>query len=86
MSHAFVKGIGEQWLHEVPPSITALIVYLTRENNGIWIYEQKKYTDAKTGKTVDAISNALRYRIDKNSRWFVVQVALLRCCFIRVRL
>ena len=31
MSQAFVKESEEQWLHEVPPTLNALIVYLTRE-------------------------------------------------------
>ena len=41
MSSAFVKESEEQWLHEIPPTINALIVYLTRENNGIMVYEKK---------------------------------------------
>jgi hypothetical protein len=34
MSSAFVKEAEEQWLHEIPPTLTALIVYLTGQNNG----------------------------------------------------
>ncbi len=41
MSQAFVKESDEQWLHDVAPTLNALIVYLTRENNGIRVYEQK---------------------------------------------
>ena len=47
MSQAFVKESEEQWLHEVPPTLHALIVYLTRENNGIRVYEQKNFTDGQ---------------------------------------
>ncbi len=43
MSQAFVKESEEQWLHEVLPTLNALIVYLTRENNGIRVYEQKNF-------------------------------------------
>ncbi len=35
MSQAFVKEEDEQWLHEVAPTIQALVNYLTRQNNGI---------------------------------------------------
>ncbi len=35
MSQAFVKESDEQWLHDIQPTLHALVVYLTRENNGI---------------------------------------------------
>ncbi len=35
MSQAFVKEEEEQWLHDIQPTVNALIVYLTRQNNGI---------------------------------------------------
>ena len=72
MSQAFVKESEEQWLHDVPPTLKALIIYLTRENNGIRVYEQKKYVDAKTGKEVHLMSNGLSYATDKDSKWYVV--------------
>ena len=50
MSQAFVKESEEQWLHEIAPTMNALIVYLTRENNGIRVYEQKTFVDKKSGK------------------------------------
>jgi len=43
MSSAFVKESEEQWLHDIQPTLPALIVYLTRENNGIRVYEKKNY-------------------------------------------
>ncbi|MEO8765896.1 MAG: hypothetical protein ABI416_16465 [Ginsengibacter sp.] len=72
MSQAFVKESEEQWLHEVPPTLNALIVYLTRENNGIRVYEQKKYVDVKTGKEVHSMSNGLSYATDNDSKWYVI--------------
>ncbi len=72
MSQAFVKESEEQWLHEVPPTLNALIVYLSRENNGIRVYEQKNYVDSKTGKNVYVMSNGLFYSTDKESKWFIV--------------
>ena len=52
MSQAFVKESDEQWLHEVSPTLKALILYLTRENNGIRVYEQKSFIDPKDGKEI----------------------------------
>ncbi len=72
MSSAFVKESEEQWLHEIPPTLNALIVYLTRENNGIRVYEQKSWKDVKTGKDVHAMSNGLSYSVDGNNQWFIV--------------
>jgi hypothetical protein len=40
MSQAFVRESEEQWLHDVGPSLSALLIYLTRENNGIRVYEK----------------------------------------------
>jgi hypothetical protein len=43
MSQAFVRENDDQWLNDIGPSLTALVVFLTRENNGIRVYEQKKF-------------------------------------------
>ncbi len=72
MSQAFVKESEEQWLHEVSPTLNALIVYLTRENNGVRVYEQKSYVDKSTGKTVHVMSNGLSYATDQESKWYVI--------------
>ena len=73
MSGAFVKESDDQWLHEIPPTMTALINYLTRENNGIRVYEKRSYTDAATGKEVYEMSNGISYSIDADSRWFMLE-------------
>ncbi|HEX6914747.1 MAG TPA: hypothetical protein VF145_05875 [Chitinophagaceae bacterium] len=72
MSQAFVKEGDEQWLHEVSPTLPALILHLTRENNGIRVYEQRQYTDTKTGKQVHVMSNGLSYSKDRDGRWEIV--------------
>ncbi len=72
MSSAFVRESEEQWLHEVGPGLPALIVYLTRENNGIRVYEKKSYVDEKTQKQVHEMSNGLSYSKDENGQWFIV--------------
>ncbi len=72
MSQAFVRESDEQWLHDVTPTLNALIVFLTRENNGIRVYEKKQYADPKTGKEVYEMSNGLSYTKDKDGRWMVI--------------
>jgi len=71
MSQAFVRESDEQWLHEVAPTLNALIVYLTRENNGIRVYEKKTMADPTKGE-VHEMSNGLSYAKDKDGRWYVV--------------
>ena len=71
MSQAFVRESEEQWLHEVPPTLPALIVYLTRENNGIRVYEQKCYTHPAHGRDVHLMSNGLSYAKDGEGRWYI---------------
>ncbi len=72
MSGAFVRESEEQWLHEVAPTMNALIIYLTRENNGIRVYEKSTHFHEKLQKEVHVMSNGLSYAIDDNSQWFVV--------------
>ena len=72
MSQAFVRESDEQWLHEVAPTMNALIVYLTRENNGIRVYEKRSYIHPKDGREVYEMSNGLSYAKDKEGRWEVV--------------
>ena len=72
MSQAFVKESDEQWLHEVAPTLKALINHLTRENNNIRVYEQRQYADEKTGKEVYVMSNGLSYSKDTEGRWEIV--------------
>jgi hypothetical protein len=71
MSQAFVKESDEQWLHDVAPTLNALIVYLTRENNGVRVYEQKQFVNPE-GKDIHVMSNGLSYAKDEAGKWFVV--------------
>lgn len=72
MSQAFVKEQDEQWLHEVLPTINALMFHLTRESNGVRIYERKSYVDAKLNKVVYVMSNGVSYSKDAEGRWYIV--------------
>lgn len=71
MSSAFVRESEEQWLHDIQPTLNALIVYLTRENNGIRVYVQKNYLDPKSEKEVYVMSNGLSYSV-RNDQWRIV--------------
>ena len=71
MSQAFVKEEDGQWLHDIAPTMNALINYLTRENNGIRVYEQRNSVDAH-GKEVHAMSNGLSYSKDADGKWYVI--------------
>ncbi|RYD51143.1 MAG: hypothetical protein EOP52_12145 [Sphingobacteriales bacterium] len=72
MSSAFVKEEDGQWLHDIDPTLPALINYLTRENNGVRVYERSRKNDPKTGREVLAMSNGLDYGIDENGRWAII--------------
>ena len=72
MSQAFVRESDEQWLHEIQPTLSALINYLTRENNGIRVYEKKFFVDQKTNKEVYEMSNGMRYSKDDDGKWQIV--------------
>lgn len=72
MSSAFVRENDEQWLHEVGPGLPALLLYLTRENNGIRVYEKKSYPHPKTTREVYEMSNGLAYSKDENGTWYIV--------------
>jgi hypothetical protein len=72
MSSAFVKEEDGQWLHDLPPTVPALINYLTRENNGVRVYEQGRRIDQKTGRDVIRMSNGLDYVLDAEGKWEIL--------------
>jgi hypothetical protein len=69
MSQAFVREGDEQWLHDVAPTLNALIVYLTRENNSIRVYEKSVKPHPKTGKDLHVMSNGMSYMIGPDGKW-----------------
>lgn len=72
MSQAFVRENDEMLLQDVPPSPTALVMYLTRENNGIRVYEKHLVKDAENHREVHVMSNGLSYAKDENAKWYVI--------------
>ena len=72
MSQAFVRENDEQWLHDIAPTMQALVLFLTRENNGIRVYEKSTRIDEKTGREVHAMSNGFEYTKDDDGRWMML--------------
>ncbi|MFN0158101.1 MAG: hypothetical protein ACKVRP_08545 [Bacteroidota bacterium] len=71
MSRAFMKESDDQWLHDVAPTMSALLAFLTRENNDIRVFEEKRYLDAN-GREVFDMSNGLSYTKDDEGKWRVL--------------
>lgn len=71
MSQAFVRESDDMWLNEVPPTVNALTNFLTRDNNGIRVYEQKTTFD-ENGREIHMMSNGLSYAKDAKGVWQVV--------------
>ena len=67
MSRAFMKESDDQWLSDVAPTLSALLVYLTRENNGITVVEEKRTVD-HDGREIHYMSNGLAYFKDTDGR------------------
>ena len=72
MSRAFVKEGDAKWLHEIPPTLIALIRYLTNENNGVGVYEKKNFIN-EDGKEVHEMSNGFSYMINEKSEWTTME-------------
>jgi hypothetical protein len=71
MSQAFVRESDDQWLNEVPPTVHALTNFLTRENGGIRVYEQKNFF-REDGKQIYVMSNGLSYAKSDKGEWEIV--------------
>ena len=67
MSQAFVKEEDDQWLHDISGTVSALTNYLTKENNGIRVYEKRVLV--KKGVTVHEMSNGILYSKDAEGKW-----------------
>ena len=70
MSQAFVREGDDQSLNEISPTLQSLIVFLTRDNNGIRVYEKKSYVDKD--REIHMMSNGLSYTKDDTGKWQVV--------------
>jgi hypothetical protein len=73
MSQAFVKESDGEWLHDIAPTLSALINYLTRENNGIRVYEKSNSYSAKHDREVHLMSNGFTYAKDDKGIWYIAE-------------
>ena len=73
MSRAFVKDSDDEpWLDEISPTMKALTMYLTRQNGGRKVFEEKNYTNEDSGKEIHVMSNGLSYFLNEDGRWQVL--------------
>lgn len=71
MSQAFIREGDDQWLSDIDPTMNALINFLTRENNGIRVYEKEAKKDS-AGNPIHLMSNGMTYTKDEKGRWMVI--------------
>jgi hypothetical protein len=50
-----------------------LILYLTRENNGIRVYQKNNHYSDKHEREVHLMSNGLTYAKDDTGKWYVAE-------------
>ena len=72
MSRGFVKEYEDQWLHEIPPSMSALVRFLTIESNGVPIHEKRNYPHPTNGREVHEMSNGLSYSLGDDGKWYIL--------------
>ena len=72
MSQAFAKEGDARWLHDVQPTLQALTIFLTSENNGIRVYEKSGSIDSQTGRQVHLMSNGMSYTKDDEGKWMIL--------------
>lgn len=70
VSRAFMKEGDAMWLSDVPPTMSALLAFLTAENNSIRVVEERVTLDDR-GREVHHMSNGLAYVKDDDGRWSV---------------
>jgi hypothetical protein len=70
MSQAFIRESDGQSLDEIGPGMNALILFLSRDNNGIRVYEKKNYFNEREGRVVHEMSNGMTYALNNDSKWY----------------
>jgi len=72
MSQAFMREKEEEWLGDIDPNVNALARYLTRQNNGVKVYEIKSYFHPDLKIEVHEMSDGSTYALDIDKRWYMV--------------
>lgn len=73
MSQAFMREQDDQWLHDVSPTLPALILYLTRENNGIRASEKRSYFSSEHNRQLYVMSDGLTYGLNDEGKWEIYE-------------
>lgn len=68
MSSAFVKEGDDMWLHDIAPTMDALIHYLTRENGGLRITEKESFFSDEHKAQLHKMSDGFTYLV-RDNRW-----------------
>jgi hypothetical protein len=71
MSSEFVKEGEYQQLKEVTPNMSALLLYLRRENGGP-TREVKSYHSEMHGRELHEMSDGLTYALNDEGQWSVI--------------
>jgi hypothetical protein len=71
MSSAFVKEGDDMWLHEIAPTMDALVNYLSKENGGLRITERESYFSEQHKTQVHKMSDGFSYIIKEN-KWVAI--------------
>jgi hypothetical protein len=71
MSSAFVKEGEYQHLRDVTPNLSALLLYLRRENGGP-VRQLKSYYSEKHGREVNEMSDGLTYALNDDNQWVIL--------------
>jgi hypothetical protein len=67
-----MKESDGMWLSDVAPTMSALLAFLSNENNGIRVVEERRRIDER-GREVFYMSNGLAYVKDDEGRWSVAK-------------
>lgn len=68
MSSAFVKEGDDIWLHEIPPTMDALVNFLSRENGGFRIVIKSTSFDEDLNTETFKMSDGFTYAVVDN-KW-----------------
>ena len=68
-----MKEGDAMWLSDVPPTVSALLAFLTHENNDIRVVEEKRTIDEQ-GREILFMSTGLAYTKDDDGRWTTVHI------------
>lgn len=72
MSQVVINETKDQLLHDLPPTLQALTVFLTKQNKGLRIYELMNYVNIEKGKAIHVMSDGLCYCTDAEDKWYIL--------------